>query len=485
MLGRENKTVHGLSAPDYWLGRLVLQRALGVIYFSAFVVAFNQWRPLLGERGLLPAPDFLKAVPFRRSPSLFYLRYTDRLARTGAAAGIALAVAVIAGGAEHGPPWLSMLVWFALWGLYLSFVNVGQVFYAFGWETLLLEAGFLAIFLGSARIVPPTLIVWLFRWLLFRVEFGAGLIKLRGDRCWRNLTCLYYHHETQPLPNPLSWYFHWLPRRLHKVEVVANHAAQLVVPFGLFAPQPFAEICALIMVATQLWLLLSGNFSWLNAVTITLAASALDNRLLHHVVGLSSPRLAEPHWFLGVTIAVTIVIGLLSYRPVRNLIGRRQLMNASFEPLHLVNTYGAFGHITKRRYEIIIEGTDQGQLGTETVWQEYEFKAKPGNPKRRPPQIAPYHLRLDWLMWFAAMSRPERHLWLTALMVRMLENDRPTLKLLHRNPFPDRPPMYVRARLYHYRFTTLVERRESGAWWSRTLEAEYVSPLSLRATQDQ
>jgi hypothetical protein len=158
-------------------------------------------------------------------------------------------------------------------------------------------------------------------------------------------------------------------------------------------------------------------------------------------------------------------------------------MNASFEPLHLVNTYGAFGHITKRRYEIIIEGTDQGQLGTETVWQEYEFKAKPGNPKRRPPQIAPYHLRLDWLMWFAAMSRPERHPWLTALMVRMLENDRPTLKLLHRNPFPDRPPMYVRARLYHYRFTTLVERRESGAWWSRTLEAEYVSPLSLRAVR--
>jgi hypothetical protein len=472
--------MHGLSAPDYWLSRLVLQRALGLIYLIAFVVALNQWRPLLGERGLLPAPHFLKAVPFRRSPSLFYLRYSDPLATMVSAIGIVLAGAVLAGPAAQGPPWVSMLVWFLLWLLYLSLVNVGQVFYAFGWETLLLEAGFLAIFLGSAHTVPPTLIIWLFRWLLFRVEFGAGLIKLRGDPCWRRLTCLMYHHETQPLPNPLSWYFHWLPKRLHKVEVLANHAAQLVVPFGLFTPQPIAGICALIMVVTQCWLVLSGNFSWLNVITITLAASAFDNRLLHHLVPMSAPRLGDPHWFLAVTVAVTVAVGLLSYRPARNLIGRRQLMNASFEPLHLVNTYGAFGHITKQRYEIIIEGTDDAELGPATVWKEYGFKAKPGDPKRRPPQVAPYHLRLDWLMWFAAMSRADRHPWLIALMIRILENDHATLKLLRHNPFPDQPPTFLRARLYHYRFTTSEERAESGAWWVRTLTGDYLGPLSRR-----
>jgi hypothetical protein len=472
--------MHGLSAPDYWLGRLILQRALGLIYLIAFVVAGNQFRPLLGERGLLPASTFLKAVPFRRSPSLFYLRFSDRLAAATAVTGMVLSVAVVSGAAQYGPTWISMLVWLALWVLYLSIVNVGQVFYAFGWETLLLEAGFLAVFLGSAKTAPPTLILWLFRWLLFRVEFGAGLIKLRGDRCWRRLTCLFYHHETQPLPNPLSWYFHWLPKRLHKAEVLANHVTQLIVPFGLFAPQPVAEICALIMIATQCWLLLSGNFSWLNVITITLAAAALDNRLLHHVLPISPPPLAAPDWYVGMTVAIAVVIGLLSYRPARNLIGRRQLMNASFEPLHLVNTYGAFGHITKQRYEIIIEGTDEPEPGPSTLWREYEFKAKPGDPKRRPPQVAPYHLRLDWLMWFAAMSGPDRHPWLVALMLRLLQNDRPTLKLLRRTPFPDRPPEYVRARLYHYRFSTAAERRQTGAWWVRVLAGDHIAPMSLR-----
>jgi hypothetical protein len=479
--------MHGLSAPDYWLGRLLLQRALGGIYLIAFLVALNQWRPLLGERGLLPAPIFLRVVPFRRSPSLFYLRYSDRLVMTVSTVGVALSVAVVSGAAQMGPAWVSMLVWFALWVLYLSIVNVGQTFYAFGWETLLLEAGFLAIFLGSVTTAPPTLILWLFRWLLFRVEFGAGLIKLRGDRCWRDLTCLFFHHQTQPLPNPLRWYFHRLPKRLHKVEVLANHVAQLVVPFGLFAPQPVAKIAALFMVATQGWLLLSGNFAWLNVITITLAASALDNRMLHQLVPLSTPALHRPHWYLGITIAVTALVGMLSYRPTRNLDsrGRPQLMNASFEPLHLVNTYGAFGHITKQRYEIIIEGTDEAELTPDTVWREYEFKAKPGDPKRRPPQVAPYHLRLDWLMWFAAMSSPDRHPWLIALLLHILDNDRRTLRLLRSNPFRDSSPTFVRARLYLYRFTTHEERRTTGAWWVRALASDYTAPLSRQLVRTQ
>ena len=239
----------------------------------------NQFRPLLGERGLQPAPRFLAAVPFRRAPSIFHLHYSDRFLTVVAWTGAGLAAAALAGLPEAGPAWVSVAVWLAMWALYLSIVNVGQTFYGFGWETLLLEAGFLAIFLGPAATAPPTLVLWLYRWLLFRVEFGAGLIKLRGDRCWRDLSCLDYHHETQPLPGPLSWFFHHLPRPLHRAEVLANHATQLVVPFGLFAPQPIARTAALVIVVTQAWLLVSGNFSWLNLITIVLAVSAMDDAL--------------------------------------------------------------------------------------------------------------------------------------------------------------------------------------------------------------
>jgi Lipase maturation factor len=376
---------------------------------------------------------------------------------------------------------VAVAVWLALWGLYLSVVNVGQTFYGFGWETLLLEAGFLAVFLGPAGTAPPTLVLWCYRWLLFRVELGAGLIKLRGDRCWRDLTCLDYHHETQPLPGPLSWFFHHLPSRLHRAEVLANHATQLVVPFGLFAPQPVAGIAALAIVVTQAWLLVSGNFSWLNLITIVLAAAALDDRLLAAVLPLDPPAvLAEVGgWQLAAVVALAVLVAALSVRPVRNLVGRRQLMNASFDPLRLVNTYGAFGAITRVRREIVLEGTDEPRPGPATAWKEYQFKAKPGDPRRRPRQVAPYHLRLDWLLWFAAMSPPSAHPWMAGLVTRLLEHDRPTLKLLGHNPFPDRPPAFVRARLYRYRFTTPAERRQTGAWWSRDLVGEYLPPLRL------
>jgi hypothetical protein len=395
---------------------------------------------------------------------------------------VALAAAALLGLPEQGPAWLSMAVWLALWGLYLSVVNVGQTFYGFGWETLLLEAGFLAVFLGPAGTAPPTLVLWLYRWLLFRVEFGAGLIKLRGDRCWRDLTCLDYHHETQPLPGPLSWFFHHLPKPLHRAEVLANHATQLLVPFGLFAPQPVARLSAVVIVVTQAWLLVSGNFSWLNLITIVLAFSAMDDTLLGAVLPVDPPAsLADPaRWQQAAVVALAVLVAALSIRPARNLLGRRQLMNASFDPLRLVNTYGAFGAITRVRREVVLEGTDDPTPGPGAVWREYQFKAKPGDPRRRPRQVAPYHLRLDWLAWFAAMSSAAAHPWLVTLATRLLEGDPATRRLLgHPDPFPDRPPALVRARLYRYRFTTPAERRQTGAWWSRELLGEYLPPLRL------
>jgi hypothetical protein len=469
-----------LEAPDSWLARWLFERALGAIYFIAFLVAANQFPPLLGEHGLLPAPRLLALARFRDLPSLFHLHYSDPFLRAVAWSGVLLSVSLVIGLPQAGPVWLPMLVWLVLWALYLSIVNIGQTFYAFGWESLLLESGFLAIFLGSASVAPPLTFIWLLRWLLFRVEFGAGLIKIRHDPCWRDLTCLYYHHETQPLPNPLSWYFHHLPKRIHRLEVLGNHVGQLVIPFLLFAPQPIAGGAGLIILIHQFWLVLSGNFAWLNWATMALALSAFADPQLALVLPISRPVLEPPPgWYLGCVVIGTALIMVLSYWPARNLLSRGQLMNFTYNPIHLVNSYGAFGNITRERNEVVLEGTLDPQTSTTTIWKEYEFKAKPTDVRRRPPQVAPYHLRLDWLMWFAAMSPAYAESWLMPLVVKLLENDRPTLKLLKHNPFPDRPPTMIRGTLYRYRFTTWSERKATGAWWVRQRLGLYFAPVQL------
>ncbi|MFE6852104.1 lipase maturation factor family protein [Streptomyces sp. NPDC057674] len=464
------------TAPDHWLSRIVFQRGLAGLYCVAFLSAALQFRALIGERGMLPVPAYVRGTRPRHTPSLFHWRYSDRLFAAVAWTGAALALALLAGAGDAVPLPVSMLLWLVLWALYLSIVNVGQTWYAFGWESLLLETGFLAVFLGNDEVGAPVLVLFLLRWLLFRVEFGAGLIKIRGDPCWRDLTCLCHHHETQPMPGPLSWFFHHLPRPLHRVEAAANHVVQLFVPFLLFTPQPVATVAAGLMIATQLWLVLSGNFAWLNWITIVLALSVVD---ASPVTG-EHPRPDPPVWYVALVVAVTLFVLVRSYRPVRNLLSRNQAMNRSYDPYHLVNTYGAFGTVGRIRDEIVVEGTDDPVPHTGTVWREYGFKGKPGDPRRLPRQFAPYHLRLDWLMWFAALSPGYTRDWFGPFVERLLDGDRDTLRLLARNPFPDAPPTFVRARLYRYRYTTWRELRATGAWWHRTLVREYLPPTRLR-----
>ncbi|MGW5095718.1 lipase maturation factor family protein [Streptomyces nodosus] len=461
-------------APEYWLSRLVFQRALAVVYLFAFLTAALQFRALIGRRGMLPVPHLVARVPFREAPSVFHLHYSDRFFALWAWAGCAVSVALAAGVDSRVPLWAGMLLWLLPWALYLSIVNVGQTWYSFGWESLLLEVGFVAVFLGNGTVAPPIVVLFLLRWILFRVEFGAGLITLRGDACWRKLTCLDYHHETQPMPGPLSWFFHRLPKPLHRVEVAANHVTQLVVPVLLFTPQPVATAAAALMIVTQLWLVLSGNFAWLNWLTVVLALSAV--RFPSH----ASRPAGAPLWYEVVVLAVAAGLVALSRQPVRNMISRGQIMNRSFDPLHLVNTYGAFGTVSRTRYEVVIEGTAQEVPRRDADWREYEFKGKPGDPRRWPRQYAPYHLRLDWLMWFAALSPGYAAPWFGALVERLLENDRDTLRLLRRCPFPAHaPPRYVRARLFRYRFTTWRELRETGACWERVYVREFLPPTRL------
>jgi hypothetical protein len=244
----------------------------------------------------------------------------------------------------------------------------------------------------------------------------------------------------------------------------------------------------LFIIVHQSWLVLSGNFAWLNWLTLAIAVAAFSDRVLGTVAPLSEPNLEPaPGWYTALVLTASAALIILSYWPARNLLSRGQLMNFTYNPLHLVNSYGAFGTITRERNEVILEGTSDSDITPSTEWKEYEFKGKPGDPRRRPPQVAPYHLRLDWLMWFAAMSPAFAESWLMPLVVKLLENDRPTLGLLRSSPFPDvdRPPAYVRASLYRYRFTTWSERRRTGDWWVRRRLGMYLQPVRLNLPESE
>ncbi|MGH9408927.1 MAG: lipase maturation factor family protein [Vicinamibacterales bacterium] len=468
-----------IGTSSYWYSRFIFERGLALIYLIGFIAVVNQFIPLLGAGGLLPATRFIRAVPFKDSPSIFYLFSTDRVFRAAGWLGILLSLVALTGVMQQRSAIAAAIVWGLLWILYLSFINVGQTFYAFGWESLLCEAGFFTIFAGAVNTPPHLLLNWIYRWTLFRLMFGAGLIKIRGDACWRNLTCLDYYFETQPIPNPLSWYFHWLPRWALHGGVVFNHFVELVVPFGYFLPQPFAGIAGLITIVFQLGLILSGNLSWLNWLTIVLAFTTLDQRFLSWLP-ISMPALHPiPAPQRIATYALAAAVALLSVAPVKNMLSPNQVMNTSFNTLQIVNTYGAFGSVTRERNEIAIEGTTDETITDKTIWREYPFKGKPGDVARRPSQIAPYHLRLDWLMWFAAMDTPQDEPWFPPLLLHLLQGDPATLGLLGGNPFPDHPPVWIRAQLYRYQFTTPAERKATGHWWKRTFVGEYFPAVRL------
>jgi hypothetical protein len=327
-------------------------------------------------------------------------------------------------------------------------------------------------------------VIWLLRWVLFRLMVGAGLIKLRGDECWRDLTCLYTHYEVQPLPNPLSWYFNQLPHWVNQGGVLFNHYAELVAPFLVFGPRRVRLLGGVSIIAFQFMLILSGNLSWLNWLTITVAVASLDDRAL---LALSPARLrarwgdlARAHPLpkarrIAVIVLATLV-AVLSINPVVNLFSSTQSMNDSFDPLQLVNTYGAFGSVGRERDEIIIEGTND-EDPDQASWSPYEFRCKPGDPERRPCVVAPYQYRIDWQMWFAAMSNYRQDPWIVHLIYKLLLGDTAVLSLLAHNPFPDHPPKYVRADLYRYELTRFADK--TSAYWKREKVGQYLPAIAV------
>jgi hypothetical protein len=490
-----------LDPSTYELTRFAILRLLGLVYLAAFVSLDRQLDPLLGSRGLLPAWAFLHWIRDRlggaaywQYPTLFWLDASDGAMHVASWAGVGLSIAALAGATNA-------LLQVALWLLYMSFVHVGQIFYAYGWELQLLETGFLAIFLCPLRSISslprtatPRLVVWLLRWLIFRVMIGAALIKLRHDPCWRDLTCLDYHFETQPNPNPISWWMHRAPHGAHALGLLFNHFVELVVPWFAFGFRPYRHAAGALLVAFQVSLILTGNLSFLNWLTIVPALACFDDTALSRILPgriratlLARLDAREPSRAQRrVAIGLGILVAVLSVAPVLNLLSPRQSMNENYDPLNLVNTYGAFGSVDRERYEVILEGTRDKEPDRAARWEEYELPCMPGDPRGRPCTVTPYHYRLDWQMWFVGNGAArgeaiEREPWLVHLVWQLLSGESLPRRLLARDPFEVEPPRWIRADIWRYAFTASRDGG-SAAWWNRQRVGVFLPPVSLENT---
>jgi lipase maturation factor 1 len=487
---------------SYNLSRWVFLRLLGLVYFIAFLSLRVQIVGLVGGHGILPAGAYLQLVlshfgsqSYRLFPTLTWLSSTDTSLKLLSSGGAALGLMIMFG-IGTGPALV------AAWAFYLSMMPIGRDFLAFQWDLLLLETGFLAIFLapwrpleapwlkGCAR--PSAIVLWLLRWLLFRLMFLSGCVKLlSGDPNWRNLTALEYHYWTQPIPTPLAWYAAQLPAWFQKLSVVGVFAIEFAVPFLVLMPRRLRRIGAALIIALQLMIASTGNYAFFNLLTIALCLLALDDalwrrvlprRLAARITGQEPQRgsTSAGRALRGVVAAVLLII---STSALLGTLGADALVPRFIDrfvewmsPYYLANSYGLFAVMTTTRVEIVIEGSSDGE-----TWLPYEFKYKPGDLARRPPWVAPYQPRLDWQMWFAALGTYQQNRWFADLLVRLLEGTPEVTALLARNPFPNAPPRYIRASAYEYQFTDSATRRTTGNWWRRELKGSYFPIASLRA----
>jgi predicted DCC family thiol-disulfide oxidoreductase YuxK len=460
------------------LGRWLYLRGLGLIYVAAFFSIAVQIQGLVGSNGILPVSEYLAAAhagwgaqAYWRLPTLAWLGTSDFLLVAGAWTGVALGLVVTLERFER----LGLI---ALFALYLSYVYAGQLFMSYQWDLLLLESGFLAIFLtGGSRIV-----VWLYRWLLFRFLFLAGLVKvLSGDATWRTLTALDYHFWTQPLPSPLAWQAAQLPHWLLATTVVAVLTLELVLAFFALLPRRPRMLLALLVTLFQLAIMATGSYNFFNLLTILLCLFLLDDQALRRVlpaalighVPVYAPRPGRMAAALAALVAIlTVPIGFnLIWEPLtgRNLPVVSRVAEA-IAPLLIVNPYGVFATTTTTRPEIIIEGSDDGQ-----TWQPYVLPYMPGPVARMPAWSIPYQPRLDWQLWFASYASAAQNRWTERLLQRLLEGSAPVRGLFAETPFADRAPKYVRAQLYAYR----LAEPGGAAWWQRQLDGAYLPQVSL------
>ncbi len=530
---------------DYRLTRWLILRLLGLVYVFAFLGLIKQGLPLLGSHGLTPVTTFLDHARTMGQtlwdlPTIFWWDASDGALQGWAWIGLVVSIAMLLGYAN-----LPSLI--LLWVIYGSYERVGQAWFGFGWEIQLLETTILCAALAHPwdprplAKSPPTAAIVLLRWLAFRIMLGAGLIKLRGDACWRELSCLDTHFETQPLPNPLSAWFHAQPHAVHAIGVAFNHVVEVVVPWFVFGPRRLRLIAGCLMGAFQIVLVLSGNLALLNWLTLVPVIALLDDDFILRVIPkrarawlqtrlppappgdgwqllagffaalvvilawapltgwMTAGGQAEVGGMIAVFVASTLVmqrkaiarwvrleghqlaigafaalVAINSVAVIENLASRHQAMNASYDRLALVNTYGAFGHIDKVRHELSIEGTLDRDPETAT-WKVYELPCKPTDVDRRPCVLGPYHLRLDWLLWFSAMQPHPSDAWLFHLVWKLLDGDATVRELFAVDPFGGKAPTFVRIRRFVYR----LEPLGADHWWTRDSEELWLPPIAL------
>ena len=475
----------------------IFLRLLGLVYLVAFVSLATQILGLVGHDGILPASLYMDQARrvlgdvgldrFRVLPTLTWFSASDVFLRGLCWSGAALAVLLTAG-------ILPAVALPLLWLLYLSLSIVGRDFLGYQWDALLLETGLLAIFIAPLTfrhrlreaIDPPRLGVWLLLWLLFRLMLGSGAVKLAsGDPTWRALTALTVHFWTQPIPTPLAWYANQLPAGWLKVSTAAVLAIELIAPFLMLGPRRMRALVFGLFVGFQLLIALTGNYAFFNMLTAGLCVFLLDDAALARITAPAA-RTTVPRDRLGAARRLVIRIVALVTVPISLFVFLGSLgialpgwtivapVAGVVEPFRSVNTYGLFAVMTTTRPQIVVEGSDDG-----TVWQAYGFKDQPSDVHQPLSWVAPHQPRLDWQLWFAALGQYDREAWFTNFCVRLLQGSPDVLRLLRHDPFAGRPPRYVRARLYQYRFTDAATRRTSGAWWTREQVGAYSPVLAL------
>ena len=490
---------HGLTA---WTFR----RAIALVYLLAFSSLAVQILGLIGASGILPAQTYLDAIRTHTdssvgrvliAPTLSWIAASDASLKAQCVGGVALSVLLLVGVAP-------LVVTPLLWLLYLSIAVVGQGFLAYQWDALLLEAGFLAIFIAPAvrfdrlhrAAEPNTIGVWLFKWLLARLMLASGAIKLTsGDPTWSSLTALAFHYETQPLPTPLAWYAHHLPLWFHKATTAATLAIELVAPLLMLGPRRLRLTAAALIVGLQVMIALTGNYAFFGLLTASLCVFLLDDDVLARAMRKAAPAAmrvrgqGDPRTSISASarkatpalVIVAIATLPISFFATSRALGldlpRPRVVTAIAQytaPFLIANSYGLFAVMTTSRPELVVEGSMDGK-----AWLPYEFKFKPGDPRRRPPWVAPHQPRLDWDLWFAALDSYEANPWVGRFLVRLLEGSPEVLDLVTSAPWGSTPPRYVRIVRYRYRFASRTDRATTGAWWTRELTDEYSPVLTL------
>jgi predicted DCC family thiol-disulfide oxidoreductase YuxK len=502
-----------IEPPRQNLVRWIFLRAIGIIYLIAFVSLWTQITGLVGGNGIAPANLMMETAKqkfaaqnigadrYHLLPTLCWFDASDGFLKFQCAAGTTLAVLLILGIAPA--PCL-----FLLWLIYLSLTTVCDVFLGFQWDNLLLETGFLAIFFAplqwfprrpSQEAPPSQIVLWLLRWLLFRLVFESGCVKLlSGDATWHNLTALNFHYETQPLPTWIGWYAYQLPGWFQKLSCAGMFGIELVIPFLIFLPRKPRQFACVAFVALQVLILLTGNYCFFNLLTLALCVTLLDDAAIQSLgptkwrrcsINFQPSTVASPrrHWPIAITLPVAALAGCACYTHFFGFVGIRMpgpepvvAVHKWLLPFRTFNSYGLFAVMTTSRPEIIVEGSND-----RVKWDAYAFKYKPGDLSRRPPFVAPHQPRLDWQMWFAALGDVRQNPWFANFCVRLLQGSPEVLALLERNPFPNAPPRYLRAVVCEYHFTDLATRRATGEWWRREWKGIYLPPISINQSNQK